>query len=822
MFTERWRARLASFAQRIKPIGARAWAMARRAMLWMSRALYSPFFYWQWVQVVIVLLCLPWLPIAYRQITDPPVPPWRSFVAWPLALNETLTALAIGQGFPLVHGWPIVWLMGGLGVWGIVAYLHLFENAPIRHTLIRFKLAQATKRLAHVGWERIAVLLVCASAIVPFVLMLAASQWTPLYHVRYTFMGAALFYVVVALGLTAIGGRHTVVMVVLLGMVTGGTLYADSARRTDSAYAKDDYRSAIKFIAERARPGDAVLINAGYIYPTFVYYFPFNVDWRGRLSDYRGDESAQSIVVAQTGALNATAQLGWGSRTSDFYATDETTTARALDALLQKHPRLWVLRANDTVNDPQGFIRQYLQTRTLTFDEVTVTGESNVKALGLLPRDATKAIFTPTNPSSITIGERVVLVGWSGATTVTASSDLKVSLFWQVNAPLDVDYHVSLRLLDARGRPWAQLDGMPVGAALPMADWPLRQTMPDARNLFVPLGTPPGDYSLQVLLYDPFTQKAAPVPNGIEGVRVPLGRIQVVRTSTIASVSEPEVRAHSQAVFDNGIALYGYDVLTERVKPGEAIHAELVWHALRAPQEDQPVFVQLLDERGRSWAMQEAMPVEGRYPISQWTAGEYVRDVRDVLVPPDVPDGMYRVMVGWTRAQNRERVAVRDGWWLWPSDSYELARVEVKGRERVLKAPTSIGNPLRARFGETISLIGYDVTATRSVTLTVYWQALSQMTTNYKVFVHLVGTNEQIVAQRDAEPGNGAWPTASWLAGEYLTDRYVLDLLPNTTAGEYNLYIGLYDPRTNARLPSFDAEGKSLGDRLLLRKIMLR
>jgi hypothetical protein len=821
-FNERLRARLAFVMEQAKPIMQRIKMLRRSASPWLARVWHSPFFYWQWVQVFVVVLFAPWLPIAYRQVTDPPVPPWRSSVAWQTALSETLTALAIGQGFSPTQGWFFVWLVCGLTLWGSFTHLHLF--APYR---ARFKLAPASKQLTRFGWERLAVWVVCVSAVAPFVLMLAASSWTPLYHMRYTYIVAAPFYVVVALGLAALGRHSVLTLVVLLGIFTGGTLYADYERRTAPTYAKDDYRTAVNFIAERARPGDAILINAGYIYPTFVYYFPFTVDWRGRLSDYRGDETAQSIVVAQTGSLQATTHLGWNSPTSDFYVTDEATTARALELLLQKHPRLWQLRANDTVNDPQGFIRQYLQARTMVFDEITVTGESHVKAQGLLLTGANPTVFTPTYPLSVTWGERVTLLGWSGMSTITAGHALKVSLFWQVQAPLDVDYHVSLRLLDSRGRRWAQLDGMPVGAALPMVEWPLKQTMPDARNLLVPLGTPPGDYSLQVLLYDPFTHQPLPTPRGIEGVRVSLGQIQVARNTNHAPSPEPEARVRSHAVFDNGIALYGYDVSTEQVKPGEVIHAELVWHTRRAPPNDQQVFVQLLDERGRSWVMQEATPVEGRYPTSQWSAGEYVRDVRDVLVPPEAPDGTYRVMVGWTRGHSRERVPVRDGWWLWQSDSYELARIAIKGREHLLKAPTTISTPLRARFGESVSLIGYDITttpltATRTLTLTLYWQALSQMTTNYKVFAHLVGPNEQIITQRDAEPGNGTSPTTSWLEGEYLTDPYALDLPTSMPAGDYNVYIGLYDPSTNTRLPIFDGEGKPLSDRLLLHRIALR
>ena len=159
------------------------------------------------------------------------------------------------------------------------------------------------------------------------------------------------------------------------------------------------------------------------------------------------------------------------------------------------------------------------------------------------------------------------------------------------------------------------------------------------------------------------------------------------------------------------------------------------------------------------------------------------------------------------------------------NDALELGLVDVKGREHVMRAPSNVGTPVRARFGDSALLVGYDVQApsgaSRSLTLTLTWQALAPMSTPYKVFVHLVGDNEQIVAQRDSVPGDGELPTTGWIANEYLTDRYVLELPPSLAPGDYSLYVGFYDPQTTVRLGVFDADNKSAGDRWLLRKLAL-
>jgi hypothetical protein len=43
-----------------------------------------------------------------------------------------------------------------------------------------------------------------------------------------------------------------------------------------------------------------------------------------------------------------------------------------------------------------------------------------------------------------------------------------------------------------------------------------------------------------------------------------------------------------------------------------------------------------------------------------------------------------------------------------------------------------------------------------------------------------------------------------------------IQLKPETPPGTYRLEVGLYDPATFARLPVSDAQGQSLGDRVLL------
>lgn len=133
--------------------------------------------------------------------------------------------------------------------------------------------------------------------------------------------------------------------------------------------------------------------------------------------------------------------------------------------------------------------------------------------------------------------------------------------------------------------------------------------------------------------------------------------------------------------------------------------------------------------------------------------------------------------------------------------------------------PAPPKNPLDARLGETIHLLGYDVeTQNGRVALTLYWQPQDRLAAAYTVFNHLVDEAGAPVAQQDGMPLAGAWPTTCWRPGEIVVDSYQisLDAVP---PGEYRLLAGMYDGRTGTRLPAAGAD--TAVDAILLGTIKL-
>ncbi len=114
---------------------------------------------------------------------------------------------------------------------------------------------------------------------------------------------------------------------------------------------------------------------------------------------------------------------------------------------------------------------------------------------------------------------------------------------------------------------------------------------------------------------------------------------------------------------------------------------------------------------------------------------------------------------------------------------------------------------LDATFGDAIRLLGYTLdapkpnTADTELKLTLFWQPLTELPKDYTVFLHLRHPDGAIVAQRDGQPLNGAYPTSQWQPGETVIDPITLPLFDGLPRGAYTLLAGLYRLDTLERLP---------------------
>jgi len=103
---------------------------------------------------------------------------------------------------------------------------------------------------------------------------------------------------------------------------------------------------------------------------------------------------------------------------------------------------------------------------------------------------------------------------------------------------------------------------------------------------------------------------------------------------------------------------------------------------------------------------------------------------------------------------------------------------------------TEITHPLDAVLGDSIRLLGYalpsaEVRAGDVLQLTLFWQATQPIPRRYKVFIHVLDKDRQIISQRDSEPGGGTRLTNTWQPGEtVLSSCASLKVQPPRRQGE--------------------------------------
>jgi len=131
--------------------------------------------------------------------------------------------------------------------------------------------------------------------------------------------------------------------------------------------------------------------------------------------------------------------------------------------------------------------------------------------------------------------------------------------------------------------------------------------------------------------------------------------------------------------------------------------------------------------------------------------------------------------------------------------------------------------PAEARLGAAVRLLGYRLEGAAEAgdvaALTLYWEGLAPMDSNYSVFVHLADAKEEIWGQHDSQPALGARPTSDWLTGEIVIDRHWMEIDPAAPEGEYRLMVGMYDSSTGRRLTVVEGSAIVDEDRIVLETV---
>ncbi|RME85758.1 MAG: hypothetical protein D6775_01880 [Caldilineae bacterium] len=500
-------------------------------IIWLWRRARSRLWPWLLANVSALVLYLPWLPIALRQALDPPVPPWRSPLPLPRLLlkiaMEGSVALSLGQSVDAARWWPL----GLLGF--LLALLALRAPARVRPSLPR----------------QLPSLLLWTTLLGPVLLILIISElFSPLYHVRYLNLYSLAFPLLVAVGGLYVAGREDArgtppksgyrlgmrlrlrdlgTLLALAFILTGSAVSLRNYYTNRYAYeAADDLRSAVRLIYDRLGPRDAILINAGYLYPALLYYWPDTIGWMGRLNAYPPEDGVarEGPVVVLTGHVDGDPNIGWGDPNSDFYAIGRAETAAALERIFADTNTVWLLRGYDTVNDPQGFIRTWLEEHgTLYLDQV-FPGLTYVRVQAWRTTRSSRQVPPPiSHPLQADFDRGIRLLGYDLAPEILRPGHpLRLTLYWQRTGPIDKAYKVFTQLLNEQWQVVAQDDAQPGRGSLPTDRWQPDEVVESSFVLHPPSDLPAGTYRLLTGFYDETSGARLPLASGEDAVTLTL------------------------------------------------------------------------------------------------------------------------------------------------------------------------------------------------------------------------------------------------------------------------------------------------------------
>jgi hypothetical protein len=270
----------------------------------------------------------------------------------------------------------------------------------------------------------------------------------------------------------------------------------------------------------------------------------------------------------------------------------------------------------------------------------------------------------------------------------------------------------------------------------------------------------------------------------------------------------PEHRAPPHLVemnFDNTLTILGYEIPKTTFAPGETISLTTHIQTLYPPPASVSWRVELVDRTERVVSRVEAEPFGGKYPLQRWSPGKYALEHWQIPLPPQLAPGSYDLRLALFRRVDGELI---DAMPIYSTSMADWRFYAPLTRIKVPLTPPSAdelraAKTLQARVGDAFVLTHYALNVDRATSrarVTLYWQSIAPTQTDYTVFVHLLDASGAIVAQRDAPPRAGMYPTSLWETGEIIKDEYELQIPANARA-PFSLAIGMYSPITQQRLP---------------------
>lgn len=359
-------------------------------------------------------------------------------------------------------------------------------------------------------------------------------------------------------------------------------------------------------------------------------------------------------------------------------------------------------------------------------------------------------------------------------------------------------------------------------SAVSLVRWTLQTLASQGRLLFGGVAVISLYMALGLLAWFPARRRAAAaaglsVALALAAFVIPLISIIPAYRPPASAADLPEDAIRLDAVCDNGLTLLGYRLDADSVLAGEPLGVTLYWTAAVRPDRNYQLALNGYGYREENVAKLDTWPGGGLLPTAFWRPGVVMPDhyLLKTDAESDTPT-IVRLGVRWhadlmNAARDEEILCYAGG------RSFDTIFLDAGALVRPLPEATAEPPAPKATLQHGILFLGSSVSRRGDdVIAELTWQATEAIPGDYTVFVHLFDEAGNKVAQGDAPPRAGYWPTSRWRPGESVSSSHVVELPSELPAGRYRLGIGLYDPTDGERLAAYDAQGSEWRDRIIL------
>lgn len=535
---------------------------------------------WIGWQVPPVLLYLPWLPIAYRQLTT-----------WPRSLLVDATAADIAQT-----------LLATLSFGPIAAAM----PGSVSITLAALAALAAIWGLATPPTRR-------NTALILFYLLLPLLLTTVLFrpaYLKFLLSAAPAWALLLALGLSRLAGLHRraglASSAVMLSLVLLVQTQALQQLYHQPQFQRDDYRYLARYIEAAGTSDDAVILFAPGQQEVFRYYYA------------AAPNQPTVYPLPRSRPIN------------------ETETRTILEGIASQHEQIFGVFWATQEADPNGIIEAWLNANTFQAEDRWVGNLRLVRYAApanpgpLIPLDPTPAL-----------GDNIRLNGYRlNQDTLAPGQLLALSLIWQSDLKPEHDYTVFVQLLDANNHLIAQRDA----ALQPPANtWQPGQPIEDRHGLGLQLGTPPGPARLIVGLYDSATGRRLTLPDGGDHIALATLGITPPPSAVPAAAFQVPHPFPTGPLLGYDLRYQGRPLTTGlTVASGTPFHLTLYW-ATATPQAQADTLSIILQGPDGAPAQTWSAPAAGiSLPMADWPPNMPLRAQFTRFVG-DVPPGRYRI-----------------------------------------------------------------------------------------------------------------------------------------------------------------------------------